>query len=169
MWISFSPDDHHIASVSWDGTMRMHSALTGALSWVTPNSGAQSWVGSFTQDSEHIMWSSNTGRTIQVHNAVDGRLVSTFQPDQKFTNWCRSASWHPDNQQLAMCAGSDVYVWRPFDGSDGGTITQHFRLPSNQWRSFASIKGVKWVKGGRKLALESSEETVLVWNSQSKS
>lgn len=67
-----------------------------------------------------------------------------------------------------MCAGPDVFIWRPFDGSDG-TITQHFKLPSNEWRSFASISEVKWVEGGRKLVLESLEGTILIWDSQSNS
>jgi len=55
MWSGMSPDYQLIASVSWDGTMRMYSADTGDLQWVTEDSGSQSWAGAFTPDSKHII------------------------------------------------------------------------------------------------------------------
>jgi hypothetical protein len=168
MWSSFSPDDRLIATVSWDGTMRMHSATTGELSWVTPNSGGQSWTGSFTPDSKHIAWSSERGKIIQVHDVANGTLISTLP--KTFQEWCRCITWHPDGQQLALCAGLTVNVWRPFDGLDGkfadGNITQCFSLPNTEWRGFASFQAVKWMEHGRKLALMSTEGSSLVWDSQ---
>jgi WD40 repeat protein len=168
MWSSFSPDDKLIATVSWDGTMRMHSATTGELSWVTPDSGGQSWTGAFTPDSKHIAWSSERGQVVQVHDVADGKLISTLPVT--FKEWCRCMTWHPDGQQLALCTGLTVYVWRPFDGLDGkfvdGEITQCFRLPKSEWRGFASIQTVKWMEHGRKLALLSTEGSSLVWDSQ---
>jgi WD40 repeat protein len=171
MWSSFSPNDSFIASISWDGTMRMHSATTGELLWVTPNSGGQSWSGAFTPDSRHISWSSNGGKIVQVHDVTDGTLISTIP--ETFQDWCRSMAWHPDGQQLALCARHVVHVWRPFDGLDEnsaeGKITQCFSLPTSEWRSFTNIQGVKWLEHGRKLAVISPEGSVLVWDTQTNS
>ncbi|KAF2794321.1 WD40 repeat-like protein [Melanomma pulvis-pyrius CBS 109.77] len=161
MWTSFSPDNKWIATVSWDGTMRMHSMEPGAFTWVTPNSGGQAWTAAFTPDSKHIVWSSANGGTIQVHDVSDGRLVSTFQ--KPFSEWCRCLKWHPDGQQLAFCAGLVVYIWRPFD-SPNGTITQHFELEYDEWHGFGHIEAVEWFEHGRKLALMSSEGSALVWD-----
>ncbi|KZM22038.1 carbohydrate binding [Ascochyta rabiei] len=53
-WSAISPDDDHIASVSLDGTLRMCSATTGDLEWVTHADG-RSWTGAFSADSKHIV------------------------------------------------------------------------------------------------------------------
>jgi WD40 repeat protein len=48
MWSAISPNKERVATVSWDGTLRMYSVSTGALMWVTENSGGQSWAGAFS-------------------------------------------------------------------------------------------------------------------------
>lgn len=78
MWTSFSLDDQYIASVSWDGTMRMYSASTAELLWVTENSGGQSWSAAFSPDTKHIVWSSSGGRVTKLHDISDGKLIFNF-------------------------------------------------------------------------------------------
>jgi WD40 repeat protein len=48
MWSAISPNQGSVATVSWDGTMRMYSVSTGALMWVTEKSEGQSWAGAFS-------------------------------------------------------------------------------------------------------------------------
>ncbi|KAJ4299095.1 hypothetical protein N0V90_004339 [Kalmusia sp. IMI 367209] len=162
MWVGFSPDDQHVASVSWDGTLRMYSIKTGLLEWSAGDSGRQSWVGAFSPDSRYIVWSSNCGREIRVHEVTDGRVLSTFPGT--INHWCRCFAWHPNNQQLALCAEKRVYIWRPFDGHDG-ILAQHWVMDDNE-RAFrmSSIGNVGWMDDGRLLHLTTSEGTTLVYD-----
>lgn len=38
MWSAISPNNEHMASIAWDGTMRMYSTQTGRLEWTTSGS-----------------------------------------------------------------------------------------------------------------------------------
>jgi WD40 repeat protein len=164
MWSAISPDHQHVASVSWDGTLRMYSADSGDLEWVTYNKPGQAWAGAFTPDSKHIIWSSKNGSVIRVHQVSDSRLVSEFQGE--LDDWCRHFTWHPTGEKVALAGRKYAYVWCPFDGPDG-SIAQHFRLDSDStWRNLASIHNVSWMEKGEMLALEFSEGTKLVYNLQ---
>jgi hypothetical protein len=167
MWSAISPDSQHIASVSWDGTMRMYSSTTGELEWVTDESEGQSWAGSFTPDSKHIIWSSKSGRVIQVHDVGDGHKVSTFQ--EPLDDWCRDFVWHPAGEQVALCVRKHAYIWRPFDGPNG-TVLQHFVLDEDKtWRNMATVQAVNWLENGKALALHFSEGTNIVYDLETNS
>lgn len=163
MWSAISPNSKHIASVAWDGTLRMYSATTGKLKWTTAGS-SQAWTGAFSADSKHIAWSTGGGQAIFVHDVEDGQGRSSFPG--AFHDWCRSLAWHPDGHQVALCAGKHAYVWRPFDGEQG-TITQHYQIEDdNNRRSMASVEGVDWLGNGRLLHLQFSDGTNLVYDTQ---
>ncbi|OAL48571.1 WD40 repeat-like protein [Pyrenochaeta sp. DS3sAY3a] len=167
MWSAISPDSQYIASVSWDGTLRMYSVCTGDLLWCTQDSGGQSWAGAFSPDSKYIVWSSKSGRLVQVHNVVDGQTISTLQ--ETFQDWCRCLKWHPVKHQIALCVGKHAYVWEPFNGTNG-SILQHFEIPdSDGWRSMVSIQTANWMDQGRLLYLETSEGTKLVYDTETNS
>lgn len=167
MWSAISPDNQHVASVSWDGTMRMFSAISGDLEWVTDDSGGQSWAGAFTPISEHIIWSSKGGRVIKVHAVSDGQLLCTFK--EEVDDWCRSFAWDPAGEAVAFSARKHAFVWRPFDGPDG-TITQHFVLDEDKsWRNMSSISTLNWMENGEVLALQFSEGSKLVYNMRTNS
>lgn len=163
MWSAISPNNNHIASVSWDGTLRMYSATTGDLEWTT-NAGGQSWTGAFSADSKHIVWSSSNGQAIFVHDVADGRARSVFP--ETFRLWCRSLAWHPDGEQIALCTGKHAYVWRPF-GCTNGTISQHYQIEDEKnWQSMASVEKVAWLGNGRLLHLHISDGTNLVYDTR---
>jgi WD40 repeat protein len=165
MWSAISPDNEHIASVSWDGTLRMYSASTGEFEWVTEDSGGQSWAGAFSPDSKFIAWSSKRGRVIRVHNVIDGRKISTFR--EEFSDWCRCLDWHPTRPEIALCVGREAYIWDVFDGADGKTL-QHFRMDDDSaFHRLINVKAIGWMDGGRLLFLEMSEGTKLVYDTQS--
>jgi WD40 repeat protein len=166
-WSAISPDQQHIASVSWDGTMRMYSVITGDLVWATDKSEGQSWAGAFAPDSKHIMWSSKLGLVIEVLKVDDGHMVSTFQ--EHLGDWCRHFTWHPAGEQVALYVGKRVYVWHPFDGPNG-TISQHFVLDEDKsWRGMAAVQALRWMENGRSLALRFAEGSNLVYDLQANS
>lgn len=161
-WFGFSPDDRYVASVSWDGTLRMYWAETAELEWATETSGGQSWSGAFSPDSGHIVWSSCNGRELKVHEVATGDVVSTFP--ETITHWCRNLSWHPTEQQIAMCVNQTAYVWRPFDGS-GGTVVHRMVVDSDErFRRMAKIVGVTWMGNGRLLFVRISDSTTLIYD-----
>ncbi|KAJ4323926.1 hypothetical protein N0V94_001570 [Neodidymelliopsis sp. IMI 364377] len=163
MWSAISPDAQHVASVSWDGTLRMCSLTTGELEWVT-DAGGQSWTGAFSADSKHIVWSSGNGQAVFVHKVEGGQGLSVFP--ETFRTWCRSLAWHPDGKQIALCCGKHVYVWRPFDGTNG-KITQHYQIDDEKnWKSMASIEQVAWLDHGRLLHLYVSDGTNLIYDTR---
>ena len=166
MWSAISPDSEYVASVSWDGTLRMYTVSSGELLWASENSGGQSWAGAFSADSEHIVWSSKNGHTIQVHNVANGNLLSTFQ--EKFTDWCRCLVWHPTRKEIALCVDQHAYVWDVFNKSND-SVLQHFQLDGDggRWRHIASIERVAWMDNGQLLSLECSEGTKLVYDTAS--
>ncbi|KAJ4395678.1 hypothetical protein N0V91_010698 [Didymella pomorum] len=164
MWSAISPNDEHIASIAWDGTLRMYSAETGKLEWST-SGGGQAWTGAFSADSKHIVWSTANGQAIIVHDVRDGRGRSSFP--EKFRDWCRNVAWHPHGNQIALCAGQHAYVWRPFDGNQG-KIMQHYQMEDDKdWRSMASVQDIDWLDNGRLLHLYFSDGTNLVYDTQS--
>lgn len=163
MWSAISPNNEYIASVAWDGTLRMYSVETGKLEWTT-SGGGQAWTGAFSADSNHIVWSTAGGQAVIVHDVLDGRGRSSFP--EKFRDWCRNVAWHPDGKQIALCAGKHAYVWRPFDGGQG-TITQHYQMEDDKnWRSMASVEDIDWLDNGRLLHLYFSDGTNLVYDTQ---
>jgi WD40 repeat protein len=142
----------------------MYSAFAGELEWASETSGGQSWTGAFSPDSKLIAWSSKNGRTVQVHNVVDGRKISTCQ--ETFSGWCRCLKWHPTKSEIALCAGKEAYVWDLSNGADGST-TQHFTMDDdNSWRHMEQVQSVGWMDEGRLLYVEISEGTKFVYDTE---
>ncbi|EUC35866.1 hypothetical protein COCCADRAFT_24285 [Bipolaris zeicola 26-R-13] len=166
MWSAISPDSTHIASVSWDGSLRAYSALTGKLEWAVGCSKEQSWAGAFSSDSRFIAWTSKCGQVVQVHDVFDGKKLATFPV--KLSDWCRSLQWHPRKAQLAFCAGKDAYLWDVLDGPDGKML-QHFQIDEDcgTGSRMVSIQDIGWMDREPTLYLEISEGTKIVYNNES--
>jgi WD40 repeat protein len=165
MWSAFSPDSEHVASVSWDGTLRLYSASNGELQWASENSGGQSWAGAFSPNSKFIAWSSKSGRSVQVHDVIDGRKTSTCP--EEFSDWCRCLEWHPTRPEVSLCAGKQAYIWDLSDGADG-RIVQHYTMDNNKsWRHMGEVQSVGWMDEGRLLYVEISEGTKLIYDTES--
>jgi WD40 repeat protein len=165
MWSAFSPNNEYLASVSWDGILRMYSTFTGELEWASKHSGGRSWAGAFSPDSKYIVWSSKIGQVVQVHDVVDGRKISRYQ--EKFSDWCRCLEWHPTRLEITLCTGKHAYVWDISDGADGKMI-QHYTMDNdNPFHSMGQVQSVGWMDGGRLLSVELSQGTTLVYNTES--
>ncbi|KAF2260674.1 WD40 repeat-like protein [Lojkania enalia] len=166
MWFSFSPDDQHIATVAWDGTMRMYNGADGSLQWVE-NHGGQCWSAAFSPDSEYIVWSCENGRKVKLHSVADGQLISELP--HRPSDWCRNFTWNYDGKQIALCEGRKAIVWKVLDGPENGEIVQLYEFapdPTREFFSFAQISSVQWFDNGKKLGLTISDGSYLVWDSQ---
>jgi len=164
MWSAISLNMESVATVSWDGSLRMYSVSTGALIWATDKSGGQSWAGAFSPDSKLIVWSTNSGSVVQVHDVSDGRKVAVMP--ETFSHWCRYFDWHPTRSEIALCAGKEAYVWNPLDGPSG-KVLQHFKIEGEERLSMAEIDAVLWMNEGRLLGIESSEGSNLIYDTES--
>jgi WD40 repeat protein len=165
MWSAFSPNREHIASVSWDGTLRMYSSSTGELEWASENSAGQSWAGAFSPDSKFIVWSSKNGQIVQIHDVVGGRKISTYQ--EKFSDWCRCLQWHPTRPQIALCVGKHAYVWDFSDSADGKTKHHYIMDHEDTFHRMGQVQSVGWMDGGKLLYIEMSEGTKMVYDTES--
>ncbi|KAI9632668.1 quinon protein alcohol dehydrogenase-like superfamily [Dioszegia hungarica] len=89
VWLGFSPDDTLLASVSWDGTVRIWDVSTGAQKQVW-QTGHQNWAGHWAADGQSFLatrgngmvflWDVQTGDEVWRYNAGQGE-------------WCRALSW----------------------------------------------------------------------------
>ena len=161
-WSAISPDNRYAASVSWDGSLRMYSVSSGELVWATEKSDLQSWAGVFSPDSRFVVWSSHSGRVVQVHDVVNGRKISTMQ--EQLSDRCLCLKWHPTRSEVALCVGGNVYIWDVFDGPNGKTL-QHFKLDDSKNIShLAGVQAVGWMKEGQLLYIESLDGTKAVYD-----
>lgn len=161
-WVGFSPDDRHVASVSWDGTLRVYSSQTGELEWASPTSGGQSWAGAFSFDSKYIVWSSRGGRDIKVHSVSNGEVCATFS--EALSRWCQHLMWHPRDHQIVLCEGKNVWIWQPFDGRDG-VLAQRWILEEGEGaQRMSTATKASWIDDGRVLYLTTSDGTIIVYD-----
>ena len=83
---------------------------------------------------------------------------------EKFSHWCRSLKWHPTEPKIALCVDEDAYIWDPSDGPNG-KVLQHFKVKSDKGLTrIWGIQDVWWMDEGRLLGLETSDGSVLVYN-----
>lgn len=176
VWTGFSPDDQLVASVCWDGKLRMYSAVTGThLYSIGKANGGQAWTASFSPDSQFIVWSSQNGNAIQVHSITDGALISTFPSDSVgFWYVFQELAWHPDGQKILLSTDQHVFIWRPFDespaisDSKNGNIIQTYEMGGDT-TPFFFISSAMYLDEGRKVAVLSSDGTRLVWDERTNS
>jgi WD40 repeat protein/transcriptional regulator with XRE-family HTH domain len=161
--LAFSPDEHTLATGSWDGTIKLWNLDNGTLS------GGQ----------VSLLWlGQHTGSTHRLVFAPDGRTLASSGDDATIRLWDVSTGKH---LQTLSCQSSAVYAlaWSP-DGSllAGGCIEGGIQLWEMQGvqavqsgtatRILTGHSGPVWsvafAPDGRTLASGSFDRTVKLWD-----
>lgn len=161
MWAAMNPDNMLAASIAWDGTARVWDACSGACLHILGPFDGQLWSGAFSPDGKYLAISQGSPETyIHVYDIGTGQPASRFDG---FRHWARSLAWSLDGTMIA--AGGDsgiVCIWDPYTGEERMRWRLAFEDPMS--RLFASIQGVQFVHGGRKLMFQIREGTVEVYD-----
>ena len=98
MWIGFSPNDTIVASVCWDGTIRVWDAVSGAEKWkYTTNK--QNWAGVFSPDGKRFLATDGSG-SVRVWDTDSGVEVGKYEKER--SGWRRAVDWSPDGRWVAV-------------------------------------------------------------------
>jgi len=161
MWISASPDSRKIASVAWDGTVRLWSIKTGECLATFGDFGGQMWAGAWSPDSKYLAFSQGSPKTIVfVYEVETGREISRFEG---IKHWARSIDWSPDGRLLASGASSGlVCIWDAMTGKEKMKWELKFDDPEKMMIKFISTGNVEFI--GMRLVFQTTEGTVEVYD-----
>ena len=96
MSTSFSPDMRTIASVAWDGTVRIWEADTGVQRHVF-ETGHQSWAGVFSPDSRFFLGTTGNG-LVRIWDVETGAKKWEWN----YGDWCRAVDWSHDGRWFVV-------------------------------------------------------------------
>ena len=162
MWIGASPDSKKLATVSWDGTVRIWSIRTGFCLHALGSFGGQMWAGAWSPNSKYLAFSQGSPETI-IH-VYDVEIAQNISKYTGISHWARSIAWSCDGKYLA--SGSQyptVVVYDPMTGEEK-TKWEHKFDGENQrmMKGFLSTECVQFV--GSKLIFKTTEGTIEVYD-----
>jgi WD40 repeat protein len=157
--VAWSPSNgSYIASASDDNTVHVWDDRTGnnlkVYTGHRDNVDAISW----SPDGTFIA-SASRDRTVQIWAALDNSNDNAIVTSSNHDTSIYAVSWssiaHQQAQYIASGGREDaVRVWRPTDGSEVFTFTQH------QGR----VRAVAWLPGGQYVASGGDDQAVMVWS-----
>jgi WD40 repeat protein len=164
MWVEASPDSKKVASIAWDGCVRIWDLETGGCLYSFGDFGGQMWAGAWSPDSKYLAFSQGRPKTIVfVYDIESGEEVSKFEG---IKHWARSIDWSRDGKYLASGADHGLLcVWDPFTGEEKMRWELKFDDSEKMMLRFVSTRGIKFV--GTKLVFQSTEGTVEVYDFES--
>ncbi|KZP24201.1 WD40 repeat-like protein [Athelia psychrophila] len=151
--VAFSPDGQRIASGSFDLTIRIWDALTGALvagPFEAHTEDIRSVV--FSPDSLCIASCSND-KTVRIWDVKTGTLIAG--PFKGHTDHVCSVAFSPDGQRIASC--SDDQTIRISDAKTGILITGPFKGHTD------GVRSVVFSPDGLHIASGSNDMTIRIW------
>jgi WD40 repeat protein len=159
--VAWSPDGKRIASGSWDQTVQVWDATSGAQPFIyrghTTNVNAVAW--SPIRTSQSIASASGNSffkgeHIVQLWNAATGGHILTYGGH---TQPVRSVAWSPNGMSIA--SGSEDKTVQIWDASRGILMLAYSRHTG-------VVSSVTWSPDGKYIASASDDKTVQVWDAQ---
>ncbi len=152
--VSYSPDGQQIASASYDQTIRVWDAASGAELAVLRGHESYAHSVSYSPDGRRIA-SGSGDNTVRVWDARSGAELAVLRGHEGYVE---SVSYSPDGRRIA--SGSQDKTVRVWDADSGAELTV---LRGHQnW-----LKSVSYSPDGQRIASASLDDTVRVWDAHS--
>jgi len=157
--VAWSPDGTRIASGSWDQTVQIWNATSGAHPYIyrghTTNVNAVAW--SPARTGQHIASASGNSffkgeHVVQVWDAATKTHLLTYSGH---TLPVHTVAWSPDGNHIA--SGSEDKTVQVWDASNGNLILSFSRHTG-------LVSSVAWSPDGNHIASGSEDKTVQVWD-----
>ncbi|THV71639.1 WD40 repeat-like protein [Aureobasidium pullulans] len=172
-WTSFSPDNSHIASASWDGTYRIFDSTTGDCKHIIGPIGGQCSSGAWSPDSAHIIVRGNGRRVsedigaiesyslVAVYSAMTGEEVTQFKHRRDSRSRSGQIAWS-SRDEIAISHETDIWIWKPLEDK----VISSFSLSADNsmLKAFARFNKISWAKDGQLLIVMSGDHTIEVWD-----
>ncbi|KIM27448.1 hypothetical protein M408DRAFT_71064 [Serendipita vermifera MAFF 305830] len=154
--VAFSPDGKLIVSGSYDRTIRIWDAETGAVA-AGPLDGHRDWVSSvaFSPDGKRIT-SGSGDATILVWDAETGAVV--IGPLKGHSDWVRSVAFSPDGKRIV--SGSYDKTIRVWNAETGAVVAGPLKGHNSP------INSVAFSPDGKCIVSGSDDRAIRVWDAE---
>ncbi|GAB7336883.1 hypothetical protein MBLNU13_g00804t2 [Cladosporium sp. NU13] len=149
--VTFSPDGRRLASCSWDSTVRLWDAGTGAALHTLKGHSSRVIAVTFSCDGRRLA-SCSYDNTVRLWDADTGAALHTLEGHSWKVN---AVTFSPDGRRLASCSGDrTVRLWDADTGAALHTLEGHSHV----------VNAVTFSPDGRRLASCSWDNTVRLWD-----
>jgi WD40 repeat protein len=169
VWVGSSPDESLIASSSWDGTVRLWNAHTGALVRILEGGDGQNWAAAWSSNGALLAAGNGEGK-VRIWEVASGMLLHTFAD---FPSWVRAISFAPPNAGdggLRLAAGASGSHFRGagcvrvFDVDTGSQVTE-WRMAAEGFMAETEVSSLEYSDDG-KLAFKAPDGRLLVYDAE---